>query len=73
MLIHFVNNGTAVVMAHVTDLPQDTYWIELMDRTTYGLVYILSLVVVGACLLAFRRIPLEQSRGNIDAVELKAD
>ena len=44
-----------------------------MPQTTYAMVYVLGLVLLGACLMAFRRIPLEQERGNIDTVTLNVD
>ena len=73
MLIHFVNNGFAVVSTQIPALSRHDYWIDVMDRSTYMVVYVLGLAVLAACLLAFRRIPLEQERGNIDTVELKID
>ena len=73
MLIHFVNNGTAVVLSQVPALEGKDFWIDMLPQTTYMIVYMLGLVLFVACLMAFRRIPLEQKRGNIDTVELKAE
>lgn len=73
MLIHFVNNGTAVVMSQFTELDQADFWVEMMPTGTYAVVYVVSVVLLVACLLAFRRIPLEQQRGNIETVTLVAD
>ena len=73
MLIHFVNNGTSVVLTQFTSLDENAYWIELMDRSTYVVVYVLGVAALAACIWAFKRIPLQQQRGNIDTVELKAD
>ena len=73
MLIHFVNNGSSVVLSQFTSLEETSYWIELMDRSTYVVVYVLGVAALAACIWAFKRIPLQQERGNVDTVELKAD
>ena len=73
MLIHFVNNGTAVVLSQIPSLQDYDYWIDMMSRSTYMIVYVLGVLVLAVCLWAFRRIPLEQPRGNIDTITLNAD
>ena len=73
MLIHFVNNGSCVVMGQIPALQDYDYWIDMMDRTTYVLCYVVGVIVLIACLWAFKRIPLEKSMGNVDSVELKID
>ena len=73
MLIHFVNNGTSVILSQFSSLDENAYWIDMMDRSTYVVVYLLGLVVLAACLWAFRRIPLQQPRGNVDTVELSVE
>ena len=45
----------------------------MVPTGTYVVVSLVSLVLFVACLYAFKRIPLEQERGNIDTVELKVD
>ena len=71
MLIHFVNNGTAVVLSQFTSLSESDFWIDLMPLPAYVAVSLGSVAVLLACLAAFRRIPLEQERGNIDTVSLE--
>ena len=73
MLVHFVNNGTAVVLSQFPSLQETDFWIDMMPRTTYMIVYVLGVALFVACILAFRRIPLEQRRGNIDTIELNAE
>jgi len=73
MLIHFVNNGTAVVLSQFSNFSEQDYFIDMMDRSTYMVVYVLGVAVLLGCLYAFKRIPLEQQHGNIDTVELKVD
>ena len=73
MLIPFVNNGTSVVMAQFTSFDEDAYFIDLMDKGTYAVLYVVSVLVLIGCFWAFKRIPLEQKHGNIDPVELQAE
>lgn len=73
MLMHFVNNATSVILSQFTSLEEDAYWFETLDRTTYVLLYVLGVAVLVLCIRAFRRIPLEQKRGNVDSVELLAE
>lgn len=70
MLIHFVNNGTAVVASHLDCLKdyEDLYWIEVMGRQSYLIVFSVSCVVLTACLYAFSRIELKNPWGNIDRI-----
>ena len=73
MLIHFVNNGTAVICAQIPSLEQYDYWMDMIGHQTYWVVYILSLIVLAACIWAFKRIPLEQPRGNVDGIDLSVE
>ena len=73
MLIHFVNNGFAVIMSHFTSSDEADFFINMMDKGMYAVVYCLGLIVLAACLYAFCRIPLQQERGNIDEVKLEVE
>ncbi len=73
MLMHFVNNGTAVILSQFPSLQEVDFWIDMVPRTTYVILYVLGLILVAACLMAFRRIPLQQERGNIDTVDLSVE
>lgn len=68
MLIHFVNNGTAVITAQFTNVDETEYWIETMPMGTYIPLIIAGTTVLAACIWAFHRIPLQQERGNIDEI-----
>jgi hypothetical protein len=68
MLIHFVNNGSAVIAAQFTNVDETEYWIETMPMGTYIPLIIAGTAVLAACIWAFRRIPLQQQRGNIDEI-----
>ena len=71
MIIHFVNNGTSVVLSHI-DSMQDyadvDSWMEVMDKGTYYLVLTVSVIILAACLWAFSRIKLENPWGNVDRI-----
>jgi len=73
MLIHFVNNGTSVVLSQIPSLAETEYWMDIIPGTAYYAIVFGGVAVLIACLMAFKRIPLEQERGNIDAVELVAE
>ena len=73
MLMHFVNNGMAVVMAQFPSMQDTEYWLDVLPVPAYIAVVLGAVAVLLACIMAFRRIPLMQSRGNIDTVTLEAD
>ena len=68
MIIHFVNNGTAVVLGNIESLKDYDYWIDILGKQNYTLVFIASCVVLAACLLVFSRIKVENPWGNIDRI-----
>lgn len=68
MIIHFINNGTAVILSNIERLKDYDYWIDILGKQNYTLVFIVSCVVLAACLLVFSRIPLEHPWGNIDRI-----
>ena len=68
MLIHFVNNGFAVICAQIPSLKEYDFWIDMMGTSTYVVVYIVGLAALALCFLAFKRIPLKAPYGNIDKV-----
>ena len=68
MLIHFVNNGFAVIMAQIPSLAEYDFFVDMLGKTTYSIMYVIALVVLAACIYAFKLIPLKASYGNIDRV-----
>lgn len=68
MLIHFVNNGIAVVLSQFPSLEGADYWIDFLPSGVYAAVYVAGVCALVAGLWAFHRIPLQQERGNIDSV-----
>ena len=73
MLIHFVNNGFAVIMTQFSTLSDTDYLFDMMGKGQYALMYVLGLIVLAGCLYVFTRIPLKQERGNIDEVTLQVE
>ena len=68
MIIHFVNNGTAVVLSNVESLKDYDYWIDILGKQNYTIVFLVSCVVLAACLWAFSHIKVENPWGNIDRI-----
>ena len=68
MLIHFVNNGTAVILSNIESLKDYDYWIDILGKQNYTIVFLVSCVILAACLYAFSRIKLENPWGNIDRI-----
>ena len=70
MIMHFVNNGTAVILSHIEKFKdyEDLYWVEIMDKSTYTILFTVSCIILAACLWAFSRIKLESPWGNIDRI-----
>jgi mannose/fructose/N-acetylgalactosamine-specific phosphotransferase system component IIC len=68
MLMHFVNNGFAVIMAQIPSTQEYDFFVEMMGTATYSVLYVVALAVLAACILAYKRIPVKNSYGNIDRV-----
>ena len=73
MLIHFVNNGTSVVLAQIPSLEETEYWIDIIPAGTYAVLSVVGVIALVACLWAFSRIPVERKEGNIDPVTLEVE
>ena len=68
MIIHFVNNGTSVILSNIESLKDYEYWIDIMGKQNYTIVFLVSCVVLAACLWVFSRVKLENPWGNIDRI-----
>ena len=68
MIMHFVNNGTSVILSNIESLKDYDYMIDMMDKSTYYLVVSVSVIILAACLWAFSRIKVENPWGNIDRI-----
>ena len=68
MIIHFVNNGSAVIMSNIESLKDYDYMIDMLGKQHYTIVFLVSCVILAACLWAFSRIKVENPWGNIDRI-----
>ena len=70
MIMHFVNNGTSVILSNIERFKdfEDLYFIEIMDKSTYTILFAVSCIILVACLWAFSRIQVENPWGNIDRI-----
>ena len=68
MIIHFVNNGSAVILSNIESLKDYDYWIDILGPGNYYIVFAVSCFVLAACLWAFSRIKVENPWGNIDRI-----
>ncbi|MBP5636320.1 MAG: CPBP family intramembrane metalloprotease [Bacteroidales bacterium] len=69
MLIHFVNNGTAVVLSQIDSLKDYEYWIDIFGHTWYYIAFAVALAIILGCIVLVKKIPVEHPWGNIDPVE----
>ena len=60
-------------MTQFSSMEESDYWVEVMDKPTYIALYVAGTALLIWGLWMFKRIPLEQERGNIDTVELRVD
>ena len=68
MVIHFVNNGTAVILSNIEGLKDYDYMIDMMGKQDYTILFLVSCVILAACLWVFSRIKVENPWGNIDRI-----
>ena len=68
MIIHFVNNGTSVILSNIESMKDYDYMIDMMDKSTDYMVFTVSIIILVACLWVFSRIKVENPWGNIDRI-----
>ncbi len=68
MLIHFVNNGTAVVLSQIPSLQDVDFWKDIIPGGAYASICIAGVAVLALCIWALSRIPLKEKHGNIDII-----
>ena len=69
MLIHFINNGSAVIMSHMDSLKDMEYFKDLMSESVYAVVVAVAVAVLVAGYVLLKKIPMENKWGNIDPVD----
>ena len=68
MLMHCVNNTVAVLVTRVPGWEDAESWKDVIPDTPYAILLAASVIITGLIILAFRRIRLERSSGNMDPV-----
>ena len=68
MIMHFVNNGAAVVMSNIDSIKDYDYMIDIVGKQNYTIIFLVSCCVLAACIYAFSRIKVENPWGNIDRI-----
>ena len=71
MLMHFINNGTAVILSNIESLKDYDFWIDIMGKQHYMIAFAVALVALAVCLWVFREIPQEHPWGNIDPIPIQ--
>lgn len=69
MLMHFINNGTAVILMNIESLKDYDFWIDVLGKQDYMVVFFISLAMLCAGIWLFSKIPAQHPWGNIDPVE----
>ncbi|MBR1707180.1 MAG: CPBP family intramembrane metalloprotease [Bacteroidales bacterium] len=73
MLIHFLNNGTSVILSNIESLKDYDFWIDMMGGQTYMVAYAVAILALVGGLWFFSHIRLEHPWGNIDEVKAVDD
>lgn len=69
MLVHFLNNGTAVILSNIPSLSENDYWIQILSAPVYWTVVAVSILLVVCGIRLFKTIPVKNPWGNIDQIE----
>lgn len=67
MLMHFTNNTVALILGHIESLEGKETWMDVLG-VNYWFFFASCVLLLALVLLAFRRIPLQSPKGNIDIV-----
>lgn len=68
MLLHAVNNFTALVLSNVPALKNMESWSEVLDKQTFAIVFVACALLVTLCALQFRRIQPKEKAGSFEEV-----
>ena len=68
MLLHAVNNFTALILSNVPALENMESWSELLDRQTFVIVLCACALLVVLCIRQFRKIQFTEETGSFDEV-----
>ena len=66
MLMHFINNGLALLLSNLDSLEGAETYRDLFPGGIYWIVLAACVILVALVVLQFKRIPLQSSKGNCD-------
>ena len=69
MLMHFTNNTFALVLSNIDSLKDADSLLEVLSAQQYWILVAACVLMLVLIVRAFRRIPLEQPKGNLDDVK----
>jgi len=69
MFIHFINNGSAVILSQIDALKDCDFWMDIIGMPWYWVVFAVCAVVVALGLRLLGKIPVENRWGNLDKVD----
>ena len=69
MLMHFINNGTAVILMNIESLKDYDFWIDVLGKQDYMVVFFISLAMLIAGIWLLSKIPTQHPWGNLDTIE----
>ena len=68
MLMHFTNNSFSLLMSNIDAFREAESWMDVLPGYRYWVIFAACLLLLALIVRAFRRIPKEYGRGNIDPV-----
>lgn len=68
MLMHCVNNTSALVISHIPSLENVNSWADILDKTTYAIVMVVCVLAIAFVIYEFRKIKPQSPQGNCDEV-----
>ena len=68
MLMHFTNNTFALICGHIDSLKDVDNWKTFLDPQVYWVIFAGCVLLLVLIIRAFRRIPLQDPKGNSDTV-----
>lgn len=68
MLMHCANNTFALLCSRIDSLSDMENWLDVLPGGQYWILFAASILLIALIVLAFSRIPMQDSKGNSDTV-----
>lgn len=68
MFMHFVNNTFSLALSHIPSLKDMETWADVMDKTTYSIVFVLCILAAAFVVFEFSKVRTQSTSGNCDEV-----